>query len=437
MGWHRRTIAIGACVGSVLAGGVLARGSPITWTFGGEITYVSDDLDLLGGQVSAGTPYSSLFTFASDTPDSLPNDPTLGLYADALLSIRGNVGPVQFTGPFGSTNEIRVRNDSDDSLRLRGGVSFVGSGQVFQVFMALGSADGQPFTTDGLPFFPPNLGDFYSYAFRIFDPTQTVPLSLIGRLDFLVPEPATLVIGLIGVVATVMGPLRRRRLRRSAGIAATSVPCVCVAVMLIDSGFALAFTDCNQNGVDDSLDLTGCTAAQLVRIFDTSGSMDPRTESLCRDFDGAIADLTVAGIPVLSESFGISEPCEYCCTDSVAQHPDLGYTADGFPNVEVLGACTSGLEPDDDIREDWGPATAIVAANYEWSPGTRRMVIVLSDEGPRCGGTAPSDPGPDRDAITHAIEVVSAQDVVVGAVAKLPVFASLAGDLATGGAPGG
>ncbi|MGD2111093.1 MAG: hypothetical protein PVI86_17080, partial [Phycisphaerae bacterium] len=49
----------------------VANAALITWEFGGRITSVHDVNDVLGGQVSVGTPFSGSFAFESTTPDSL------------------------------------------------------------------------------------------------------------------------------------------------------------------------------------------------------------------------------------------------------------------------------------------------------------------------------------------------------------------------------
>ena len=70
-----------------------------------------------------------------------------------------------------------------------------------------------------------------------------------------------------------------------------------------------------------------------------------------------------------------------CCTSTVALA--YGTATPGLPeHLRTCGGCEVG------DCEDWAPATAIVAGNKEertgWSPGPR-IVVPISDEGPRCG----------------------------------------------------
>ena len=55
-----------------LGGGIVQAGF-VTWEFAGEVTSVEDDLNLLGGQVSVGSPFSGIYTFDPDTPDIDPH----------------------------------------------------------------------------------------------------------------------------------------------------------------------------------------------------------------------------------------------------------------------------------------------------------------------------------------------------------------------------
>ncbi|MGB2984275.1 MAG: hypothetical protein WBE26_00190, partial [Phycisphaerae bacterium] len=194
-------------------------------------------------------------------------------------------------------------------------------------------------------------------------------------------------------------------------------------------------TDCNNNGIEDTLELATCPEIDLVFIIDTSNSMDQELEPLCEDIDGpegVLAQLAEAGLTGNAEIRAMAPGgagCP-CCTDTVANV--YGTKAPCLP--EVLGTCGGCNEGD---CEDWGPATAIVAANrwWKWGPGPR-IIIPISDEAPRCGSPI-NDPGDDRDAIDHAIYLVWDNHVIVSPVVDSGLIRPLAEAFVSGGAPGG
>ena len=74
-----------------------AGGEVIIWEFSGEVTYLSDPTNFLGGGVALGTPFHGTFSIESTTPDSDPANPKRGLYEDAITALSGQVGDVVFT----------------------------------------------------------------------------------------------------------------------------------------------------------------------------------------------------------------------------------------------------------------------------------------------------------------------------------------------------
>ncbi|RME39601.1 MAG: hypothetical protein D6788_05105, partial [Planctomycetota bacterium] len=142
-----------------------------------------------------------------------------------------------------------------------------------------------------------------------------------------------------------------------------------------------------------------CQPVDVVFIMDTSGSMKDESAALCGAIDAIVADLQSQGVSIRRTVLGITETpgsAFSCLTDNVVnllggevpRNPD----ACPFPN-EVSSF------------ESWGPATAIVARRFPWQPGSRRIIVPISDEGP-CNGNRPdgcNDPGDDRDALENAI----------------------------------
>lgn len=156
-----------------------------------------------------------------------------------------------------------------------------------------------------------------------------------------------------------------------------------------------------------------CPPVDLVFIMDTSGSMRDEAAILCTQAFEARDELEALGITVSMNTFGITDlpggPFD-CLFETV-----LGYFGPTVPGSLTNCAFPNGSAP----YETWGPAVAIVAQNYFWTPGATRLIIPMSDEGP-CNGSRPegcNDPGDDRDSITNAIAVASANNVIVSPIA--------------------
>lgn len=155
-----------------------------------------------------------------------------------------------------------------------------------------------------------------------------------------------------------------------------------------------------------------CPPLEVVFVMDTSGSMVDEAEILCTDLVRLVETMAVGGITVRATLLGITEdPTKVfsCLGGNVVQR--FGSTVPGDP-----GSCVFPVGPS--ARESWGPATAIVAGHYPWSPGSVRLIVPLGDEGP-CAGSFPdgcNDPGDDRDSITNAISAAQSNGVIVSPV---------------------
>ncbi|MFQ5590356.1 MAG: PEP-CTERM sorting domain-containing protein, partial [Phycisphaerae bacterium] len=404
-----------------------ATASLITWEFSGEVTFLRDETNLLGGAVELGDPFSGSFTFESTTPDANPGDPRIGLYDGAIVALSGYVADVPFTGVFGSTNYIEVINPSSIGpdgyfVRLDAELLAVPLDFGFQLVDGAGTVFGD----DSMALSPLSLEDFEYHKFAIGDGSETIPLSLSGTVDRLVPEPGTLVLLTAGVL--ILGRRRRRlypesTIRRARAITVLGrnvdgAPVLGMCLLLGLPGRAAA-ADCNANGVEDSLELSECPPMGVVFIMDTSASMGPTQHGyiglLCPAINEALADLPDSGLTVNEEILllGANGYDCTCCTQTV--RAVYGSSTPGLP--ERLGTC-GGCEQGN--CEDWAPATAIVAGNKsDWSPGPR-IVVPISDEGPRCGHPV-YDPGSDRDAVDHAIPIAR-QDGRQGIVPKIVVL---------------
>lgn len=196
--------------------------------------------------------------------------------------------------------------------------------------------------------------------------------------------------------------------------------------------------DCNENGVGDTCDIlagtsTDCNAdgrpddcghceVDIVFMMDTSGSMVPYFTPLCDAIAATVTTLATEGIDFIAQAWGITQTSS-CLTDNVRNR--LGATVPGSP-TPPLDQLTGS--------ESWAQAASIVAGLYPWTPNAIRVVVPIGDEGP-FNGTPVNDPGDDRDAVTHAISVCLANQVIASPITpniSNPANDLLAQDLAAG-----
>lgn len=183
-----------------------ARGTPVTWSFKGEITSVTDFANVLGGAVSVGTTFFGSLTFESSTPDSNP-DPSFSSFQSALIDFSGSVGGIPFGGPILGVDSINIANGlptvSSDTFNLFSSVDI--AGQTLNVILNLTDSNGLAISTDALPVDPPDLSQFDSVTLRFMQ--QLLDLDLKGDITLLTPDPGTLC--LLGIGAAAF--LRKRR----------------------------------------------------------------------------------------------------------------------------------------------------------------------------------------------------------------------------------
>lgn len=215
--------------------------------------------------------------------------------------------------------------------------------------------------------------------------------------------------------------------------------------------------DCNQNGFPDSLDIERGTSSDcdcngipdecascpsvvdLVFLMDTSNSIKDEAETLCSTIGDVVDALARRSIEVDHEILAISPnvtddipPCISGLTNSVS-------TMFGTSVPGNNGACPADLDAPGDSgafgkNENWGPATALVAQEFQWTPGAIRVIVPISDEG-ACLGTVCKDPGRDRDSIQNAIVIANQNNVIVSPITAYGsnrCVITLARDLAAG-----
>lgn len=144
-------------------------------------------------------------------------------------------------------------------------------------------------------------------------------------------------------------------------------------------------------------------SAEVVFILDTSGSMSEEVGALCAVIDSveqALLDQNI--IPITHEyrivpSTSVTPPPG--CVQNVVT-TDFGTTVPG-PNP---GGCANPFPNTEPGRESWGPATAVIAANFPWTPGYARIVVPISDEFSCLGGTGTPDAA-DVASVDNAVSV--------------------------------
>jgi len=174
--------------------------------------------------------------------------------------------------------------------------------------------------------------------------------------------------------------------------------------------------DCDGNGIPDSC--PGCDQVDVVVLMDTSSSMDDEAAVLCSRVEELLTELDYRGLNVNATLLGISSApggAYSCLQDTVVNAYGTAVPGDPVPELATLGECPGGNEV---ASEDWGRATAVVAAGHPWTPGAVRLIIPLADEGPWCGDPV-TDPGVDRDSVLHAGRVARENGVRVSPVIGL------------------
>lgn len=180
------------------------RAGPVTFGFSGAVTSVSDSPAILQGAVVRGSPFSGSYTFDPLVPDANPRNPGLGEYPNAVLSLGGRVGDLEFNAPAGPSGDILVFNNNlgfpSDRFMIQV-FEVVVSGLGFLARLTIGFTDsgGETLSSDALFLEPPDLGLLDGAGFEVQNSTETV--RLVGELTafFVVPDPETSVLVLFGL----------------------------------------------------------------------------------------------------------------------------------------------------------------------------------------------------------------------------------------------
>jgi PEP-CTERM motif len=184
-----------------------AVSAPVTFTFAGQLSFVSP---ALSSAFNIGDSFAGSFTFESVTADMSPLSPNLGEYAPAItFSI--SVGALSFSSPSPNAR-ITVQNGSPDIYDVHGELTTGNAGFVpsFWEFV-IWDFDGTMLNSDALPLTPLPLSLAEIFDLELF---FAVPAGIMGgNLSSFelaaapVPEPETYALvlaglGILGFVAT-------------------------------------------------------------------------------------------------------------------------------------------------------------------------------------------------------------------------------------------
>jgi len=391
-----------------------ARGDFVTFGFEGTVTDVDDPDNHLGGAVVVGSPFSGFYTFDSETPDSRAH-PKLGFYEDVLTELEGQVGGLSFVLAPASAGYITIENGYSgfDIEEYFAEAKVVADDLLlYWEFWAL-QGDGGVLQEDALLLKPDVLLGFEEIGFGLSDPSESLNIRFFGDVSdvFVVPEPTLIMLFGVGTVLAVS----RRATKKPSG-RRRRLSCAILILSWQFGGVSFAI-DCNENGVDDDDEVVACPAIEIVAMMDTSTSMTTAIQlSICTEVYQAVQMLIAEGRNVEWEMISIwgngSCLCDLCEEDD----PSALVRYDAAP-VQIGVDCDDEGEYNDGEYEDWGVATRVVAAEKEWTPGSIRIVIPISDEGPRCGGGhgngGAGNSAADRAEIDAAVYVIQEQHVLV------------------------
>lgn len=193
----------------VLLAAGMAQAAPVTYYFGGQLTYIDS---LLSPTLSVGSDFNGSFTYESTSPDSSPADPNRGFYEPGpAFAVTVNGLPFSIAG--GGSGSVAVFNDifGDDTFSVGSADSAaMGSGingylpSVFTVHLNTTVITPSALTSDALPSSELDLALFDFSSFEIYFENQRQLFQLVniaGPLSYLsltdpnatsIPEPGSL-----------------------------------------------------------------------------------------------------------------------------------------------------------------------------------------------------------------------------------------------------
>jgi hypothetical protein len=171
------------------------------------------------GVLASPEPLTVTFTIDDQAVDSLPGDPTQGLYLGAILAMSVNLGELEFQYDprrAGAGSSMRVIDNPGNTTDSIGFSASLGAGtltgspaDLYQVNFVL-LATGIYWNSDGIPYlagFPTDY-PYWGTDIEVNDGYHTANVGTYGYVTY-VPEPSALL--LLGASALALGALRSRR----------------------------------------------------------------------------------------------------------------------------------------------------------------------------------------------------------------------------------
>jgi hypothetical protein len=187
----------------------------ITIGFSGLVDSVGDEYNLLEGAVQSGNSISGFYIYDSNTPDSEQTNVNLGFYQHSTSPYGMTITIAGLTFQTDTANvdfAIAIRDNynepwdyytvtSNSNLPLDNGLS------IDALWWSLNDHSGTVFSSDALPFTPPDLLQWQGNALQVSggsypfpSPSEKTLFDITGHVTdvWLVPEPTTLLLFSLG-----------------------------------------------------------------------------------------------------------------------------------------------------------------------------------------------------------------------------------------------
>lgn len=208
----------------MLAVAGIAQAAPVTYYFGGQLSYVDSNLS---PTLAVGNGFSGSFTYESTAVDGLPGDPNRGAYAPGpAFTVTINSLPFSIAG--GGSGSVMVQQLNGNDIFSVGSGDAPTAGPSINGYVASGfslmmsDSTGLAFDSDALPSSELNFALFDNSNFELLfiNDQNPLPQFIFGRLTYLsltdpnattsIPEPGSLVLLIIGLAGLGLACLSKK-----------------------------------------------------------------------------------------------------------------------------------------------------------------------------------------------------------------------------------